>query len=73
YWATPEENQGDRVIHGTSNRGEAQWNHKLMVDQVREIRLMLNSHTQRQLADAYGVSARTIHNIKTRKTWAWLD
>ncbi|WP_368300928.1 hypothetical protein [Kluyvera sichuanensis] len=73
YWATPEENQGDRVIHGTSNRGEAQWNHKLTVDQVREIRLMLNSHTQRQLADAYDVSARTIHNIKTRKTWAWLD
>ncbi|HBZ0630568.1 TPA: hypothetical protein MJB77_25460 [Klebsiella pneumoniae] len=73
YWATPEENQGDRVLHGTSNRGEAQWNHKLTVEQVREIRLLLDSHTLRELADLYSVSTRAIHSIKTHKTWAWLD
>lgn len=73
YWATPTENQTDRVLHGTSNRGSAQWNSKLKIEDVLHIRELLLTTSQKEIATLYGVSQSAINNIKTRKSWAWLD
>lgn len=72
-WATVSENQMDRVIHGTSNRGEKHAMSRLTEDQVLDIRRLLsNGMRQKDVAELYGVGKTTIHWIKHRKTWEWL-
>lgn len=73
YWATPTENQGDRVLHATSNRGERQWKAKLTAADVIEIRRLLGSITQTEIAKRFNVDISHISDIKRRKKWAWLD
>lgn len=72
-WASPSENQADRVRHGTHCRGSAAPRVKLTIAQVREIRTLLGSQSSRALARRFNVSHRAIEMIKARKTWAWLD
>jgi len=72
YWATPTENQADRVKHKTSNRGERQWQSRLTASNVLEIRRLVSTHTQTSLAKRFGVDPSTISNIKTGKHWSWL-
>lgn len=73
-WATPTENQADRLGHGTHNRGERCGIHKLTEAEVREIRtLVAAGHRQRALAARFGVSQVTISNVINRVSWAWLD
>ena len=67
-WATASENQMDRVLHGTHNRGERQGQSKLTTDQVREIRAQPH-RLQRDLAAEYGVTDRTIGDIQRREIW----
>ena len=69
-WATTSQNQRDRVRHGTSNRGERCGTAKLGRQQVQKIRRSIESSST--LAERYGVSARTIRDIKSRRRWAWL-
>lgn len=72
-WATPVENQADRLTHGTHNRGERMGQHKLTRDQVVEIRERAASgERQKAIAKDYGVTPVTVSNINTRKSWAWL-
>lgn len=72
-WATPLENSGDRVIHGTSWRGSKAKQAKLTADQVREIRILSQSNTHAAIARRFGVSETTIYRIIKRQNWAWLD
>ena len=56
-WATPKENQADRLAHGTDHRGEKHKLAKLTNDAVRVIKVRLASGERRsRLAAQYGVS-----------------
>jgi hypothetical protein len=68
-WGSQSENQKDRVLHGTSNRGERHGMHKLTGDQVESIRR--DPRGTAVLASAYGVSRRHVQNIRAGKAWAW--
>lgn len=70
-WATRIENQADRVDHGTSNRGERQWNNKLSESDARKIKMLSDRHSP-TVGAQYGVAARTIRDIWNGKTWAWI-
>lgn len=70
-WATAQENQADRAIHGTHNRGERQGRSKLTAQQVQEIRAQPH-RLQRDLAAEFGVTDRTIGEIQRREIWNWL-
>ena len=69
-WKTRAENQADRVLHGTSNRGERSSTAKLTESQVLEIRA--STKLQRELAEEYGVSSSSVNGIKLRRSWTWL-
>lgn len=71
-WATPTENQGERVDHGTSNRGERQGRSKLTRADVLEIRKLINKESQTKIAARFGISQTTVNNIKSGKRWGWL-
>jgi hypothetical protein len=72
-WATQSENEMDRVIHKTSNRGVRQWAHKLIESDVITIRREAAAgDAHDELAFRYGVSRRTVGDIINRKTWCWL-
>jgi hypothetical protein len=73
YWATPKENHADKVLHGTSNRGERQWSAKLNRDDVLAIRRMAVSDTQAEVAKAFGVTPSHVNRIVHRSVWRWLD
>lgn len=72
-WKTRSENQMDRVQHGTSNRGERQWNAKLTDARVIDIceRLRMGER-QVEIARDEDVGFKTISDINTGKTWRWL-
>lgn len=72
-WATPSENQMDRVLHGTSNRGQRNAQSRLTERDVRAIRRAVGTTSQTALARQYGVSDATVSLIVNRKKWAWLE
>lgn len=72
-WATRAENHADKIVHGTSVRGERNGVAQLTEDQVREIKSLQWSVSQNKLAKEFGVCTSTIRNIRTGKTWGWLD
>lgn len=71
-WASPSENQRDRVNHGTSNRGEQHGLSKLTAQDVIAIRASAATSTYRELSGKYGVCAQHICDIVNRKIWKWL-
>jgi hypothetical protein len=74
YWATRVENEADKLVHGTSNRGARNGQALLNERQVREIKALLASgQTQPSIAAKYGVSRSTVLSIKTGKNWAWVE
>ncbi len=72
YWATPSENQMDRVRHDTHQRGERHPLVKLTEDQVREIRELGKTTPHQEIADRYGIGRTQVSRIITRKRWGWL-
>ena len=69
-WASISENQMDRVRHNTSNRGE---NHGLAkLTEVEVMQIFCCVGTQTEIAEKFGVTRRTVSDIKNGKTWAWL-
>lgn len=72
-WATPHENQQDRVAHGTSNRGERAGLAKLTEEDVREIWQIKGTTPYPKIAEQFGVSASTISAIYNGYAWAWLQ
>jgi hypothetical protein len=61
-WATWEENNADKIGHGTISR-------KLSEKDVLEIRLLSETLSQRKIAARFGVSRNTIVCIQKGKTW----
>lgn len=71
-WKTPLGNAFDRIIHGTQTHGEGQHASKLTEDAVREIRSLLGTTQQKDIAKRFGVSRPSISDIARGVTWAWL-
>lgn len=69
-WKTHTENEADKVRHGTHNRGESHYGHRLTVDRVREIRASPEPGTV--LAGRHGVSETSIRDVRAGRTWRWL-
>ena len=70
-WATPAENNADKLDHGTAPRGSRNVGAKLTESEVIEIREVYatGEFLQREIADEVGVNASVISNIVTRTTW----
>lgn len=73
-WGTPQKNQQDRVLAGTSNRGERYGLSKLTETNVLAIRARYAAGgiTQKTLAAEFGVGRENISAIILRKSWAHL-
>lgn len=63
-------NEADKVLHGTSNRGDRRRTAKLDAAQVKAIRSDQRLH--REIARAFGVSEGYVSEIKSGKAWSWL-
>jgi hypothetical protein len=73
-WATKTENEGDKLGHGTHNRGENHGIAKLTKEKVLDIRRRLSSgESERKLASSFGVSRGAIRSVRNGHSWAWLD
>lgn len=73
-WATPTENQNDRIKDGTSIRGERHGMAKLTEFDVRAICHYVKCGTQQKvLADHFGVTQTQISRIVHRKSWTHLE
>jgi hypothetical protein len=72
-WKTHRENEADKLAHGTIVRGEAVNTAKLSEEAVRDIRRLKGRESRACLADRYGVTVGTIHDVQVRRTWAWLE
>lgn len=68
-WATAQENQLDRLKHGTACQGEAHPLARLTAAQVLEIRRRLGEASFNELGRQYGVSGVLISKIAKRRTW----
>jgi hypothetical protein len=72
-WATPIENEADKLSHGTRCRGVRHGAAKLTETDVRDIRRRANAgETQSAIARGYSLNPKTINDIVLRKNWAWL-
>lgn len=73
-WATRAENIADRVLHGTSNRGQRHGRSKLTDQDVLAIyrRYRAGGVQQRDLAREFGVSVPTVSMIVHGHRWGHL-
>ena len=75
-YGTAQENEADKVAHGTQVRGSAHHSSKLSAEQVTAIRQRYSAcdpaNHLRALAAQFGVGAKTIHKIVKRETWKHL-
>lgn len=71
-WATPKENNADKIAHRTDNKGEKHGISKLTENDVREIRRLKENVSQAELARRFGVSASAIHRVIHGVLWGWL-
>jgi hypothetical protein len=71
-WATPVENQADRLIHGTDCRGQKSPLAKLTAEQVLSIRQMEGVLPASDVARDFGTTTQNVRLIQKRKRWAWL-
>lgn len=70
YWATSAENDADKIKHGTLVAGERHPGAKLTSAQVRAVRDLDGTMTQREIARRFGISQSRVHSIlhgKARK------
>jgi hypothetical protein len=72
-WKTKKENQADRLIHGTHNRGERHGNAKLNNEQVLKIKALKGIDNAKALASQFGVGQAAIQNIWAGRRWDWLE
>lgn len=70
-WGTPQENQLDRKLHGTSMEGSKHPMAKLTDDQVRQLRIdYSNGLTQVEIGKRYGLRQGYVSKIVNRKNWS---
>lgn len=69
-WATPVENEEDKIRHGTRQRGERNGNAKLSRSDVRRIRyLRRQGLSLKRIAQAVGATPGNVSNIVREKSW----
>ena len=75
-WATPEGNQGDRVLHGTNPAGERNGRAKISEEDVlfirseyRRIKASGRTRSVTELEDMFGLHRATIVSIATGRSW----
>ena len=71
-WGTKKQNMKDKVLHGTSSRGEGNGCAKLTEAQVREIKALFKAKTMtdKEIAALYpAVKLDTIRRIKYGRLW----
>ena len=68
-WATPKENEADKIAHGTSPVGENNGAAKINADIVRGIRQNSEQLSQSALARRYGLSQSAVSMIARGKRW----
>jgi hypothetical protein len=71
-WKTRSANAADRIVHGTSNRGETNGRSSLTEEQVLEIRRLQGVMLQREIGAQFGVTQGTVSAIHRRALWGWL-
>src|SRR5262245_19951206 len=71
-WKTKEENEADKLIHGTLLRGARFYATKLTEQQVLDIFSLKGIISQRKLAARYNISRRSIEGIHDGQSWGWL-
>ena len=72
FLGTNQDNMADMVAKGRSPRGETK--SKLSEADVFTVRRMIaNGVRQQRIAEHFGVSHSTIHDINAGRTWAWLE
>jgi hypothetical protein len=69
-WGTSKENGEDRVAHGMQARHEQHGMAKLSKEDVSEIRVLLKTKKQSEIARVFGVNPSVISRIKTGNAWA---
>lgn len=70
-WKTPIQNNADKLIHGTHNRGIRNYYTKLTENDVRYIRS--STKPVNDLAKRFCVNPSHISAIRNRRAWGWLD
>lgn len=68
-WTTYSKNNQHAYDTGLKQKGEGQYNAKLTIEQVKEIRRNGKNSTFQKIADLYGVSKATIRDVLLNKTW----
>ena len=72
-WATHTENEADKLLHGTTARGEGHGRSKLTEEDVHTIRAKLAAgQKQADIPAEHGVHRVNVSHIKTGKSWVWL-
>jgi hypothetical protein len=72
-WRTPSENQAERVLHNTSNRGTRHGKSKLNDTAVLDIyKRVMSGESQTIIARDYGISQKAVSDIKRGRNWSWL-
>lgn len=69
-WATPKENEADKILHGTRAAGERHGMAKLKATDIPEIRAA--SGTLYEIGDQFGISYSMAGKIRQRKNWKHL-
>ena len=69
-YATPKENQADKIRHGTIPRGERHHQAKITESAVMDIRKSRGRETQASIARRHGLSQCVVCNIQIGKLWA---
>lgn len=71
-WKTPVENEADKVQHGTLRIGARNPQSKLTEQDVREIRLLVPTMRQCDIARKFGVTEKAIEALRRGRTWTWV-
>lgn len=71
-WKTHAGNMADKLVHGTSLRGEQNSQVKLTESEVREIVALKGTMSQREIGNTFGVDQSLISRIYNGSVWGWL-
>lgn len=72
-WKTPKENEADKLLHDTHQRGERNPQSKLTTDAVLAIRALHGHRTQILIAQQFNISQNCVSQIIRRVAWSWLE
>jgi len=71
-WKSRADNHADKILHGTTRRGEAHYLAVLREEQINPIRTAAVHRKLTDIAKEYGVSYGVIRAVVGRKSWAWV-